>query len=125
MASSSLLPALWVHRVSSPPPSLLPPPPPFGGLAATAGKNQHRDQGKYTGPGEGPWPVPSHNRFLRSTARPNRAGDGRSLPRSLVLWGSAPPLRVHRWAAGRPIFGESAARTASPVPPFSSSCRRS
>src|SRR5918995_178977 len=31
MASSSLLPALWVHRVSSPP-SPVPPPPPLGAL---------------------------------------------------------------------------------------------
>ena len=88
------------------------------GFAATAGEYQHSDQRHYTGPCEGPRPTPSHDRFLRSTARLQQAGDERSRQRSLGLWGSAPPLMVHPGAAGRPIFGESAALRAAPVSPL-------
>src|SRR4029450_3929641 len=45
------------------------PTPTARGLAATTSEYQHRDQRGYTCTCEGPWPTPSHDRFLRSTAR--------------------------------------------------------
>src|SRR6266545_5922149 len=86
MASSSLLPALWVHRVSSPP-SLSPPPPPLGALppqpASTTTATSATTLAHARGLGL------RHLTIGSSAPRPgsNRAGDRRSRQRSFGLWG--------------------------------------
>src|SRR5215211_7119831 len=91
MASSSLLPALWVHRVSSPPSPV--PPPPLGALppqpASTSTATSATTLVHARGLGL------CHLTMGSSAPRPglNKAGDGRSRQRSLDLWGSAPPSR--------------------------------
>src|SRR5215204_6241636 len=115
MASSSLLPALWVHRVSSPP-SLLPPPP-LGALppqpASTSTATSATTLVHARGLGL------CHLTIGSSAPRPGHyeAGDGRSRQRSLNSVGVGPAAQVTSRAAGRPIFGESAAQTTAPAWP--------
>src|SRR5215216_8078957 len=99
MASSSLLPALWVHRVSSPP-SPVPPPPPLGALppqpASTSTATSAATLVHARGLGL------CHLTIGSSAPRPglNKAGDGRSRQRSLDSVGVSPAAQVTSTGGG-------------------------
>src|SRR5829696_3325135 len=81
-------------------PTLATPASAARGSAPATGEYQHSDQRHYTGPCEGPRPMPSHDRFLRSTAQPYEAGDGRSRQRSLDSVGVGPAAQVTSTGGG-------------------------